>query len=167
MLTIWLILRIVELLNIIFEVIIGVIVYCYISTTEGYVVLGFSSLHSICEIYGWNITKSMYLKDSLQNNVTLSVINQEDKVWFAGGPRFIHKFIPMHGGGEFPPFEGWCSPAVIFNIPDQGCNSVRPLFRIFIVSTCTIPPSPEIILPIPYPHHSSLPSIFRKNWSLA
>ena len=80
MLTIWLILRIVELLNIIFEVIIGVIVYCYISTTEGYVVLGFSSLHSICEIYGWNITKSMYLKDSLQNNVTLSVINQEDKV---------------------------------------------------------------------------------------
>ena len=69
MLTIWLILRLVELFNIIFEIIIGVIVYSYISTTEGYVVLGFSTLHSICEIYGWSITKSMYLKDSLTNNV--------------------------------------------------------------------------------------------------
>ena len=69
MLTIWLILRLVELFNIIFEVIIGVIVYSYISTTEGYVVLAFSTLHSFCEIYGWSITKSMYLKDSLTNNV--------------------------------------------------------------------------------------------------
>ena len=77
MLTIWLILRLVELFNIIFEVIIGVIVYSYISTTEGYVVLGFSTLHSFCEIYGWSITKSMYLKDSLSNN-----IHNQEKAWF-------------------------------------------------------------------------------------
>ena len=81
-LTTWLILRMVELLNIIFEVIIGVIVYCYISTTEGFVVLGFSTFHTICEIYAWNITKSMYFKESFQNKGTLAVVNpfNEDNV---------------------------------------------------------------------------------------
>ena len=107
-LTTWLILRMVELLNIIFEVIIGVIVYCYISTTEGFVVLGFSTFHTICEIYAWNITKSMYFKDSLQNNVMLAVVNpfnEDDNIWFTDTNCGIeNKYSGASGqGGRGPP----------------------------------------------------------------